>query len=220
MNESDKHITCEWVQDLMDAFLDEELNSSDASKFETHLSSCSTCSEEFELAKRMMVEIRNLPELRCPDRVINAAMAHIETEHQQAPWHQKLAWSLGGLTRWWRFAAVAAVFLIVVIPILLHKQPQQPPEMVKSEELVRAERQVELTFAYIGHISNRSASSVCDKVVDSGIAPPLKRALNRVMESEALPFKYIKSLGGNYNESKSMYANNITGGVPCPVCLG
>lgn len=193
MKKPDQDTTCAWAQQLIDAYLDGDLTAAETSRLEAHLSGCFTCSEELALAKRVKQTLKSFPQQHCPDRVIDAALKEIGDKTPVAEQRRPWAWGSRRYARVWRFAAVATACITLVIVALILKPPQQPVTQVSSEELIRAEKEVKLTLAYLGYVSYRSTVTVCDDVLETRIVPPMKRAFTEALDIKAMmPFKYLK----------------------------
>jgi anti-sigma factor RsiW len=190
---SDQEKTCLWAQEVIDAYVDGELSAADTFRLESHLSACPVCAEELQLARRVKHTLRILPPQYCPDRVVAAALEEAESERavtrkprwqaRFASWHQ---WQ-------WRLAAAVAMALAIAVTITVFIRPQQPPTTMSPEELARAERQVKWTLAYVGHVSQSSASIVYEEVIESELEPLVKKGLSQIQQTKAKLFRNPKS---------------------------
>ena len=188
--ETDK--SCEWVKERIDAFLDDDLSREDGASLEAHLAQCYSCREELDLARQVRQEISALPQKKCPQRVISATLERIQAEssesrEQSSLFHER-PWLKGGF----RLAFIAAA-LVVVIWISLHEKPPVSEQRIDAVELAEAERQFQITLAYVGYVSSRSAEKIQDEVVQSKIAPAVQGVFEKVLDSQVLPFTFFKS---------------------------
>ena len=187
----DENITCSWVTEHLEAFLDCDLTSKEAEGLERHLSSCPGCRAERNLAIRIQTALRALPEEICPDRVINAARDVIE---KKKPSIEPLRICKVRLfPRALALAAVAAIVIAGTISFFAWRQRQIPEEKVSTQQMILARRQVELTLAYIGEVGLKSASAVSEDVVESKVQPSLKKAVHKVLDIRMNPFKNNKT---------------------------
>ena len=85
------------------------------------------------------------------------------------------------------------MFLLALVVSLVVIQPQQPTTTVSPEELERAEQQVKWTLAYVGHVSQRSASIVYEEVIESELQPLMKKGLTQILKTKASFFKNLNS---------------------------
>ncbi len=193
MAKSDQETTCLWAQGIIDSYIDGELTGVEASRLESHLLECSACTEELALARRVKSTLRTLPQQHCPDRVVAAALDQVEStpplRKQRHPW----AWVPRWYGRQWQLATVAAMLLIALVVSLVVIQPQGPSTAVSPEELARAEQQVKWTLAYVGHVSQRSASIVYEEVIESELEPLMKKGLTQILKTKATLFRNPKS---------------------------
>lgn len=189
MARSDKENACLWVEENIDAYLDGELAAFEVSRLEAHLSECSTCSQELELARRVQSTLRTFPQQRCPDRVVAAARDQVEGITRSTKLFHPRTWIPRWYERRWQVATVAAMALIALVVGLVIIQPQQSRTTVDPEELARAEQQVKWTLAYIGNVSQHSASIVYEEVIESELEPLVKKGLGQIQETKAKFFR-------------------------------
>lgn len=77
---SDKtHSECEWTLDRIEPFLDGELSCAEVGQLEGHTAFCDSCMSELDEARIVLAALRGLPEVRCPDAVLEGAMREVET---------------------------------------------------------------------------------------------------------------------------------------------
>lgn len=193
MAKSDKETNCLWAQGVIDSYIDGELSGVEASRLESHLSACSVCTEELELARRVKSTLRDFPQQHCPDRVVAAALDQVESKAGPTKKYHPWAWVARWYGRRWQLAAVTAMFLTVLIAGLILMRPQRPTTTVSPEELARAEQQVKWTLAYVGHISQRSASIVYGEVIESELQPLMKKGLTQILKTKAKLFRNLNS---------------------------
>ena len=65
-------LSCENVLVRLEPLIDGEFSVDEAAAISAHIEICANCSEELILAKRIRAELRGLPELDTPDRVLRA----------------------------------------------------------------------------------------------------------------------------------------------------
>lgn len=68
---------CEECKDLLSWYLESEIQSKEIEK---HLSICSRCSNDLELLKRILVQVRKLPQVIPPDQICSQIVEKIKTE--------------------------------------------------------------------------------------------------------------------------------------------
>ena len=94
---------CSWTRDHIDVYLDGELDPHDVQLFEAHLDVCAGCREEVEIGRRLVSELRELPELHCPDSVVDTVLDEAGAADDNS---EREGW-LAGLRRMMRRPAFA-----------------------------------------------------------------------------------------------------------------
>jgi anti-sigma factor RsiW len=186
---------CEWVADHLDEFLEDELGQEEARQVETHCTTCQACSEELELARHVKGTLDSLPGQECPESVVDAIFDHVGNEVVSGveSGHVKQA-GKRRISIVWRYAAsAAAMFIVLILAIVLFRPPTPQQEGPTSEEIAQAEQQFKLTMAYIVRVSEKSASTVKEDVIETGVVLPIRRAMTRAVESRELWSKFSKS---------------------------
>ena len=181
---------CEWARELIDAFLDDELSGKDKARLENHVAACFSCKEELALARKVKRELRALPQKECPERVVAAILEKIPAESPEVPEEKPGIRAIPWFK--WGFRLAFAAALIAVIWLATPQKPSAPPEQISPAELAAAERQFQITLAYVGYMSTRSTEMVRDEVVESKIAPAVQDVFEKVLESQTGPFKFLK----------------------------
>ena len=70
---------CLWTLDRIDPYVDGDLAAEEIAKVAGHLADCPDCREELALARAVAQELRTLPALECPPRVVEDAAARLGT---------------------------------------------------------------------------------------------------------------------------------------------
>ena len=92
MAKSNQETNCLWAQGVIDSYIDGELTGVEASRLESHLSACSVCTEELELARRVKSTLRDFPQQHCPDRVVAAALDQVGSKPPSTKLFRPWAW--------------------------------------------------------------------------------------------------------------------------------
>ena len=162
---------CAWVRERIDAFLDGDLSPEEASLTDAHINRCRNCAHELEMAQRVVRSLRALPEMHCPDRVVDAVYDHVGAA--QRTWVDRwLAWL-------WKPAIVgvaAAALLIVTTMVGLQ---WKTPSQVSAEEIKQAEVDAKLALALVTQVSKRATSTVREDVLEERVAVPMMRVLEQ-----------------------------------------
>lgn len=119
---------CSKTQELLDEYLDGELDAARRQAFETHLGSCADCSASVAEARHLNGLLRRLPAPAVRPEFTRAAFARARREHRQSRWLPRMA--AGAL------AAGFAVWMVTVS--LLGTQdtaPEMPVQFVSVDEV-------------------------------------------------------------------------------------
>jgi anti-sigma factor RsiW len=183
---------CVDALERIEAYLDGELEATEATALEHHSNACPACAEELAWARRVRQELRALPPLECPPGVMDSVMAaaagptatgttgaeaakSVLSFPQRPRSAQRFApWAL-------RFAAAAAVVLAVLAGALLLR-PTAPRPQYTAAELAQAEKEARLAFAYLSTIQRRAGHKIQQDVLVKHVVGPPQQALSRIVE--------------------------------------
>ena len=193
MKRYEQETTCEWVHQNIDAYLDGALTPVDTRRLESHLRTCAACTDEAAFAKRVKHTLRALPEQHCPDRIVTAVFDQVGIRDQAPHQPRKHKWSNWWRTYKWGLAIVTVLLLALVIPLFIGIRLQSHRRELARQELARAEQQIELTFAYLRQVSNRSVQIVQENVIEPKVMFPIKRAFYNVLHPRDIPFENKKN---------------------------
>lgn len=71
-------MNCTEVTELMQRYLDEDLNETENDDLQRHLSHCSNCTEMFERLRRLSDDLANLPKVTPPYSIVDSIMPQLE----------------------------------------------------------------------------------------------------------------------------------------------
>jgi anti-sigma factor RsiW len=202
--------TCSWILERIEPYVDGELSGAELESFEVHVESCETCRRELTRARMLTAELRALPRLRCPDRVVERAAARIaesgtgETGGREAAaetttpaWFDRLRERFGGRSVPVLQPVAAAVLVVIVAALFVLFQGEQDPYRgtgelpaeiaaldISEEELELAKLDVMLAFAYVNKYNRRTA----EIITQEGISDRVLETLERSVIDHAIPF--------------------------------
>ena len=170
-------LSCENVLVRLEPLIDGELSVDEAAAISAHIEICSTCSEESILAKRIRAELRGLPELDTPDRVLRAVRWETgdRPSLDRAGRISRLIPQLPIRT----LAAVAAVLLIALIGHL--RQDRAVPE-ISDKEVLRATIETKLALSYLGEVTRRAERQVRQQVFIEKVVSTAAHGISRSLE--------------------------------------
>lgn len=192
MNVHDDTTRCEWARDSMDAYLDGELTDVDVTVLKSHLDECGECREELESARRVLSELRDLPEMRCPDGVTDNLFATIGAGNA-APTGRATVQRTGLLPEWmtaWRFglfrpALVGSLILVIAVSAVWigrHNRSTGNNSGYTPEQVAQAEAELKWTMAFLGDVGRRAGYAVRDEALGAHVVEPMRRTVHPVMD--------------------------------------
>jgi anti-sigma factor RsiW len=170
-------VTCSEVLDLLDAWIDGDLEPAEAGVLEAHVERCTACEAERRLAEEIRATLRGLPELELPDRVMKVVRA--ETAPTIGERVRGLLDTIGARPVP-AVAAVAAIvlFIFAVVPL---RQSETPPRY-SAEEVERAAEETKLALAYVGGIARYAERQARHKVLSDDAVSGTLREISRSIE--------------------------------------
>jgi anti-sigma factor (TIGR02949 family) len=185
MTGPDQPLSCVEALDLLEPFLDGDLDAEDAECLRAHLATCAACAAEEALARRVQRELRALPQPECPPELLARVVRASRGEVVPFPSPQR--------TRRLRMAAAAAVVALTVGggSFFVHLQHVQQ----QRAQVAQATREARLALAYFGKVTRRTSLDVRDEVLRKRLVIPITReasqSLSRVMDAAGEPRKEL-----------------------------
>jgi anti-sigma factor RsiW len=168
MSSTVEPMSCETALDLIEPLLDDELAASDAEDLRRHLDGCPSCSKEAAAARGVLAELRSLPELAPPPRVVKSAQRTIERE--SAYRHHRSGVAFRPV---WLAAAAAVVLAVGTIGMIRHQT------VTANAEARRAAAEVTYALACVSNITQRANRAIKNEVIDQRVVPMTTRGLAR-----------------------------------------
>ncbi|UCG53041.1 MAG: zf-HC2 domain-containing protein [Candidatus Latescibacterota bacterium] len=187
MTGHDEKTRCEWLRDRIEPYLDGELAAIDTTVFESHLGVCAHCSEELELAKRVLGELRSLPAERCPDTVTSTVFETIGSDQTRPTENPIRRWLTGWRHGQLRPALVGLFVLIVTVSAVLVARHHRSTNRITPEEMAKAEAELRWTLALVGDVGRRTGLTVRDDVLGERVVRPMRRAVFSVLDGGSEP---------------------------------
>lgn len=172
MNGNDVSMTCELARDLVEPYVDGDLEPVEAERLWVHLESCSACAGELALAQRIQAELRALPQLDCPPEIVE----RVRREGAQIlPFRPPVR---GGSGLPFRLAAAAALLAVALGGGAFFIRSQQQPRQPSAAEVARATQQARYALAYLGRVSRQASLDVRDGVLARRVVLPAARSVS------------------------------------------
>lgn len=171
MSSTVEPMSCHLALELIDPMLDDELDVSIAEDLHHHLAACPNCSSEAATARQVLTELRSLPEIDPPQRVVDHVRRTIDRD--PSPHHA----AQGGRYRIGWMAAAAALVLSVGVVGMVRNQTAST-----NAEARRAAAEVTYALACISNITQRANRAVQYEVIDHRVIPATARGLGRPLQ--------------------------------------
>jgi len=166
---------CAEFLDLLDAWIDGDLEVSEASRLQTHFDGCSSCREEHQFAEEIRAELRGMPEFRPPERVLAAVReATNPTANERA----------SGVPGWLTLRPVPAAIAVAAVAVLLFvvvPRGERPGAHYTEREIRRATAETRLALAYVSDATRRAERGVRKKVLEEREFPATVRGISRTL---------------------------------------
>jgi anti-sigma factor (TIGR02949 family) len=166
-----QELRCDEALEILEAYLDGDLPSAEASRVREHLERCPACAAELELAGRIQRELRSLPELDCPPELVERI--HEAGRGEVVPFRPREP-VLG-----WRLAAAAALLALAIGGGALFLRVQQQSDRPSPQEIAKATAEARYALAYIGKVTRRTRLSLQDDVFQKRLVEPASRGVSR-----------------------------------------
>ena len=125
-------MNCDEVREIIQLYLDDELEGRDTLNVQRHLEACSACShllDSFLEQDRMLKEqarVENVESNKVRERILNAI--RVEFSQSRRRWNVLASWRYGG--PWRRIAAIAVLSTVAGVLLLRSGPPQVPGQSV------------------------------------------------------------------------------------------
>jgi anti-sigma factor RsiW len=167
---------CSEVLDRLDAWIDGDIDTSEADAIAAHVDCCQSCQTAKRDAEELIIALRSLPEFDIPDRVVrsarNRATPSLVSRAGEA-WRGSIFRPMPAL------AAVATVVLLVVV--FSPWRGPTTPQLV-DHEITRATEETKLALALVGSVTRKAELSVAESILEDGVAAQTVRGINRSLQ--------------------------------------
>lgn len=167
-----------WMDDRVEAYLDEALPADQQARFAQSLAADADWEAELFLARQIRDGLRALPHPACPPRVADAVRAHVRRQAQPS-WSDRLqAWLEQQWLALWQPALAMAVLLVLVVSATLVGHPQQQQPTYAEAEVERAMKEVQWTLAYLSEVGRQTGKTVREDVIADRVVGTMQHALD------------------------------------------
>ena len=137
---------CEAVKDLLEAYVEGELDGSELRSVESHISGCELCKKELALTRSMPRLVKSLSTPPVPEDIILNTLERLnETSAARQQWLREFMAFLSGK---WKFAAVASLLLSAVLLGIGYQWIGRGPR-ISEKEVASAMEELELALGIV-----------------------------------------------------------------------
>ena len=168
-----------WLDDNVEAYVDEELSADDRKRFEAQLEVNAELRSSVLAAAHIREALAGLEPKACPDTAVSEVLERVRHERKISSPSGRYLRALmapGASYRSVRAAAVAVVVVaaFVMAALLMSRGVRQPTEVEQGLA------DVKLALAYVGLAGRQAGDVVRHEAVGEGVIIPLRRAVVRV----------------------------------------
>jgi len=128
---------CETVKELLEAYIEGELDESKQKAVEAHISSCESCKQELALTRSIPRLVSSLPTPPVPEDIIPNTLKQIR-EAPTARWQWLRSFGVF-LSRRWQLTAVGTLVLAALLFGISYQRMHSGSEMTEAEVAAAAE---------------------------------------------------------------------------------
>ena len=137
---------CEAVKDLLEAYVEGELDRSELRSVEAHISGCELCKKELALTQSIPRLVKSLSTPPVPEDIISNTLERLnETSAARWQWLREYRAFLSGK---WKFAAVASLLLAVVLFGIGYQRIGRRPR-ISEKEVASAMEELKLALGIV-----------------------------------------------------------------------
>jgi predicted anti-sigma-YlaC factor YlaD len=169
---------CREIRSLLDQFLDGDLPGKETSEVKIHLKECPSCRSELQKERGVIKMFEVLPELECPDKVLqNIETAIRDQERYESPIRklrmvfESFRWQMVSVG----VAAAAVLFLIVVSPFTEHKE--SIPVQYSLEQALEAQTAAKWSLAYAVKTMSTAEEDAVEEVFMEYLPTTMRRSI-------------------------------------------
>ncbi len=178
-------MTCQEFNDLLFDYTDRNLHSNQKKAVETHLQHCNKCKAAFHRYKNIIQKLNRLPNLECPDKVVEKVFNSIPKEKVKV---QLLTEMFNTVSNRFsgkiRFAVSAAVVIFLIFVFYPQYENQEfVGQIYTTEEIEQASKDVELALGYINYYAAKTESAFENYVIQKSIIEPINLTIKKSFKS-------------------------------------
>lgn len=192
MPQLSRHMVCDQVVDLIEAWIDGDLSDGEAEEMRRHVGGCPECRAEHQSAEEVRAALRRLPSFEAPAPLLDAVRSSTTGRAGSPP---LMGWRSPRVAR--AVAGVAAIAVVVLLAGVILPRRQASPARPTATELARVTAETRLALAYLGDVVRRAESRAKARVIED-------RAVLATITEVSSSLKWVQGPDtGTQNKSES-----------------
>lgn len=181
MSRSTDGTDCDRVLDLLEPFVDDEVDATERVMVRNHVERCPTCAQELSLARRIRRGLRAMPQPELPPRLAD--------DLPEVPGAILARTSPPTPSRRWAVVGSLAAVLVAAMLVLWASSPfDSSPQVVRqpapsAEEIERAEAEARYALAQVAAVSRRAGLELRDEIFGPHLVQPMTRNLTESLRT-------------------------------------
>ncbi len=184
---------CEWFEERIEDFIDQDLLPEESSDFLNHRSGCSRCAHELQAAQRVKASLESRSLLECPEDIVNRILSEVAKSPHSDSFPTAEQSARGFWSTWLGWTAVAVPVVVFALVFFLASPPiPRPMQLTVAEpeftnqEIKEAEHQLKVTMAYLGQVGMKGVALAGREVIEEGIIVPAEKTIVAMLDTKAL----------------------------------
>jgi len=173
---------CGQMRNRLDGWLDGTLGKPEADRVREHLASCKACRKRLEGERRLIRELSDLPQLRCPGRVTDSILERVGAGKKKSASPAWREWIPG--RRFWK-PALAFGLITVLALVWKFNVPKTPKKQIpySPEEIGQAVDAVKWSMAFSAQTIRKSGAQAIG-VLSDRLPKTIRRSVRMALPAD------------------------------------
>jgi len=163
------NLQCDSIRKLFDEYINDTLPNKQKKLISDHLKNCNDCRKEYNKELKIIKTMNDMPLFPCPEKVVQKIESQTYKKYAEKPVLNKIFhWIFINKVRPVTIGLAAVVLAVVILIPIFHvndSRKDSAETMYSSEEVQKAQKEAELSLAYIGHIINENRKEAVNNVL-------------------------------------------------------
>lgn len=175
-------MTCQEFNNLMFDYIEGNLSSKQNKVIESHLQQCHKCKTAFHQYKDVVLKLHKLPDLKCPDTVVEKVYNSVPIMKTEIPFLTKIYQYISRRLSWKiRFAMGVAVVIISILSFYSGQEKKVYDQQIyTAEEIKQAKKDVEIALAYFNYYTTKAEKIIEKQIIPNYLFKPIKKAFKPI----------------------------------------